>query len=74
MATAKFWRASAVATQPQAPGTIASADERGIVVACGDGTGLLVTELQRAGAKRLPAREFLQGFTLLPGGRFEVES
>jgi len=70
----KFWRAAPVATGPHAPGTVVSADEHGVVVACGAGTGLLVTELQRAGARRLPARAFLQGFPIAPGGRFEVES
>ena len=70
----KFWRASAVATQSQAPGTVVSADEHGVLVACGGDTGLLVTELQRPGAKRLPAREFLQGFALAPGIGFDVET
>jgi methionyl-tRNA formyltransferase len=70
----KFWRAATVATGPRAPGTVISADERGVMVACGGGTGLMVTELQRAGARRLPARAFLQGFPLMPGDRFEVAS
>ena len=33
-----------------------------------DGDGVLVlTELQRAGGKRLPAADFLRGFPLVPG-------
>ena len=33
-----------------------------------DGDGVItLLELQRAGGKRLPAREFLQGFALTPG-------
>ena len=35
-------------------------------MACGDGA-LRLTELQRPGGKRLPAREFLRGFALAPG-------
>jgi methionyl-tRNA formyltransferase len=49
---------------------VVSADTDGIVVRCGDGAHLVVTELQRAGGKRLPAREFLQGFPVAPGERF----
>jgi methionyl-tRNA formyltransferase len=40
------------------------------VVACGRGA-LRLEELQRAGGKRLPAREFLRGFALAVGERFE---
>ncbi len=35
----------------------------------GDGA-LTLLELQRAGGKRLPVREFLQGFALAPGQVF----
>jgi methionyl-tRNA formyltransferase len=38
-------------------------------VATGDGV-LCVTELQRAGGKRLPAADFLRGFALPPGAVF----
>ena len=40
-------------------------------MACGDGSALRLTELQRAGGKRLPAREFLRGFPLQAGQRFD---
>jgi methionyl-tRNA formyltransferase len=40
-------------------------------VACGEGA-LLVTELQRPGGKRLRAAEFLRGFALSAGERFEA--
>jgi methionyl-tRNA formyltransferase len=33
---------------------------------------LRLTQLQRAGGKRLPAREFLRGFTLTAGQVLEV--
>jgi methionyl-tRNA formyltransferase len=38
------------------------------VIACGHG-GLRITELQRAGGKRLAAGAFLAGFKLEPGAR-----
>ena len=48
------------------PGRVLSIDSTGIFVQCG--TGLLcLTELQRAGGKRLPAADFLRGFTLAVG-------
>jgi methionyl-tRNA formyltransferase len=39
-------------------------------VACGEGV-LCVTELQRAGGKRLNAADFLRGFPLSAGQCFE---
>ena len=51
-------------------GTILSADASGVRVACGEGV-LRLTELQRAGGKRLPAADFLRGFSLTPGMIFE---
>ena len=42
------------------PGSVLRVDANGITVACGEGA-LCLRELQRAGGKRLPAREFLQG-------------
>jgi len=47
-------------------GTILSVNAAGVVVQCGQGV-LRLTELQRAGGKRLPVAEFLRGFALLPG-------
>jgi methionyl-tRNA formyltransferase len=67
----KLWRAS---VQPGAqgaqPGTVLGADASGVLVACGDGA-LRLTELQRAGGKRLPAGDFLRGFPVRPGMVFE---
>ena len=68
----KLWSAKAHdrnADQP--PGTILGADAEGIRVACGSGV-LIVTELQRSGAKRLPSREFLRGFQIRAGERFQT--
>ncbi|WP_029527128.1 methionyl-tRNA formyltransferase [Polaromonas glacialis] len=50
-------------------GQILSANADGVQVVCGDGV-LNVTELQRAGGKRLCAADFLRGFALAPGMLF----
>jgi methionyl-tRNA formyltransferase len=68
----KIWRAQALPGRGSvAAGTIVSVDEHGIGVACGDGGRLEINELQRAGGKRLASAEFLRGFPLEPGERFE---
>lgn len=71
--TLKLWRATAVMRGRGSvdAGTIVAVDEHGIGVACGEGR-LEITELQRAGGKRLGAQEFLRGFPLEPGMRFEA--
>jgi methionyl-tRNA formyltransferase len=51
-------------------GQILSANADGVRVVTGDGV-LCVTELQRAGGKRLPAADFLRGFALPAGAAFE---
>lgn len=43
------------------PGTILSADKRGIRVACGAGESLYITELQAEGGKRMAAAAYLLG-------------
>lgn len=48
------------------PGSIVSADNNGVRIACGSGT-LLIKELQLAGRKRLAAADFLRGCHLDPG-------
>lgn len=62
----KVWRARVEASTAAAPGTVIAAGPEGIVVACGRGA-LRITELQRAGGKRLPARAFLSGLKLARG-------
>ena len=42
------------------PGVVLKTDKNGIEVACGQGA-ILLTELQAAGKKRLPAEEFIRG-------------
>jgi methionyl-tRNA formyltransferase len=70
--TIKLWQAH-VQTRAHAakPGTVLSADAQGVCVACGQDV-LCVTQLQRAGAKRLNAGDFLRGFALTPGQCFDV--
>jgi methionyl-tRNA formyltransferase len=62
----KLWRAR-LAPGRGAPGTVL--EPGALVVACGEGA-LAITELQRAGGRRLSAAEFLRGRPLAPGARF----
>ena len=48
-------------------GTILSVNDAGVSVACGSNGALRLTELQRAGGKRLAVADFLRGFALAPG-------
>jgi len=58
----KIWRARLESGQG-APGTVLAVSDEGILVACGSGA-LRLTELQRAGGKRLASADFLRGRTL----------
>lgn len=70
----KLWCASVEHTEHgKAAGTVLSADEHGVRVACGQGV-LCVTELQRAGGKRLNAADFVRGFALTAGQCFQPRS
>ncbi|HWQ38942.1 MAG TPA: methionyl-tRNA formyltransferase [Burkholderiales bacterium] len=65
----KIWSAQLASLPAGATGgQIVSLDERGIVVACGT-DALAISELQRAGGRRLRAQEFLRGHRLAPGMR-----
>jgi methionyl-tRNA formyltransferase len=66
----KLWRC-ATAPGQGTPGEVLEAGRGGLRVACGEGV-LIVAELQRSGGKRLPVAEFLRGFPLSEGERFEV--
>jgi methionyl-tRNA formyltransferase len=68
----KLWSADPVpwAVAPASPGQVLSVSPAGIDVACGDGC-LRLTQLQRAGGKRLPAADFQHGFEIRPGMAFE---
>ncbi|MGE0350765.1 methionyl-tRNA formyltransferase [Hydrogenophaga sp.] len=63
----KVWVAHVgAASADGAPGEVLAANADGIHVATGQGA-LVLTELQRAGGKRLAAGDFLRGFALSPG-------
>jgi methionyl-tRNA formyltransferase len=65
----KLWQArvdGAMHGSSQTPGTVLTAQADGIRVQCGQGV-LCLTELQRAGGKRLSAAEFLRGQALPVG-------
>ncbi len=70
----KLWRSQIEAGVPcqVAPGTVLRVDAAGIRVACGGAAGapmgvLCITELQRAGGKRLAAADFLRGVAVEAG-------
>ena len=70
--TIKCWRGAVVAGGG-APGEVLAVGEAGISVACGEGA-LCLTELQRAGGKRLSAAQYLQGTPLVAGRVFAAVS
>jgi methionyl-tRNA formyltransferase len=63
----KLWRADCSPRRGE-PGTVLAVDAAGIVVACGEGS-MRVSELQRAGGRRLAAAEFLRGCPIAVGER-----
>ncbi len=65
----KLWRARAI-DATGTPGEILLAEAAGVIVACGEGS-LCITELQKPGAKRMPAADFLRGMPIAVGSRFE---
>lgn len=50
-----------------APGTIVSAGNDGLEIACADGQTLMITELQAPGKKRMAASDFLRGHKISLG-------
>ena len=64
----KIWRAHPLPARRLTPGVVQEASGDRLIVACGEGA-LALEELQRAGGKRLPVREFLRGSGLSPGQR-----
>jgi methionyl-tRNA formyltransferase len=69
----KIWRAQWLerdAPAGTAPGTVLAVGPDGIEVACGHAC-LCITQLQKPGGRRLPVADFLRGFELLPGMRFD---
>ena len=70
----KVWRAQALPAGHDTaalPGTIVSVGAEGIAVAAAPGR-VLLQQLQRAGGKRLAVADFLRGFALEVGMRFDL--
>jgi len=67
----KIWQAEPSSAASAAPGTLLQASDDGIVIAAGVGA-IRVLELQRAGGKRLSAKQFLAGMSMDPGTLFDV--
>lgn len=55
------------ANDEQAPGTIVEIKKDSFVVSCGEHSQLRITQVQPAGKKAMPARDFLNGAKLAPG-------
>ncbi len=64
----KVWAAQ-VLPESGVPGTVLDVGPQGITVACGE-RALQLTQLQRAGGKRLAAADFLHGFPIERGQQF----
>jgi len=65
----KIWKVEVV-EQTGIAGTILAVDKTGIVVGCGT-NALRILELQREGGRRMSAADFLVGFALHVGDKFE---
>lgn len=65
----KVWSAQAADLQGGAPGVV-NVKGGQLIVGCGAGTALQITELQSEGRKRIPARDFINGMRLQDGERF----
>jgi methionyl-tRNA formyltransferase len=72
----KVWKAEigALGAGEREPGLVLAADREGILVACGEAGSLRLTELQKAGGKRLPAAQFLAGMPVPVGSRLAIAS
>jgi methionyl-tRNA formyltransferase len=66
----KLW-ACIVSDRTGSPGEVLDASAEGLLISCGQ-SSVLATEIQRAGGRRLGAREFLRGFPVSAGERFAV--
>lgn len=65
----KLWQATPVDAQGP-PGVVLKVDDKGVVIATARGA-VCVTHLQKSGGKRLPAAEFLSGFPIAAGEKFD---
>lgn len=64
-----IWRAEHDEGTFAAPGQIIEAKGDALVIGCGSGTMLKVTEVQLEGKKRMPVRDLLNGVKMQPGER-----
>lgn len=64
----KVYASSVVPDAAGEPGTVLNAKQ--LVVACGDGNGLMLTEIQPEGKRRMKAEEFLRGTKMENGTKF----
>ena len=73
--TVKVWAAQVGGADGRngGAGEVLAVGSDGIHVLTGEGV-LCLTELQRAGGKRLPVADFLRGFAVEPGQRFQLAS
>ena len=69
--TWRIWKARVEEGTGGRPGEILRVDKEGVLVACGDGA-LLLQEIQKAGGRRLPLAQFLQGHRVAPGEAFDT--
>ena len=51
-------------TTDKTPGTVLGLDKKGLLVACGEGGVLRVTQLQAQGGKRMAAADYFRGHPL----------
>jgi len=72
--TLKLWDAHHDDTAVDQPfGSVIRADKKGVVIATGSGS-VVITRLQRPGAKPVAAADFLNGFPLTPGNTLGDDS
>ena len=65
--TFKLFRTQIGSKTAAAPGTILSAGNDGIEIACGDGNSLRILELQAEGSRRMAATDYLRGHPIQIG-------
>lgn len=66
----RIWEARVLPYSPDIPGEVVGVDREGVDIACGE-DALRITTLQREGGRRLSAAEFLNGYPIETGDRFE---
>lgn len=62
-----LWSARSVTGNGQEPGTVVYIGNSELIVACGEGTAVAISEIQLEGKRRMSVRDFLNGVKLKPG-------